>query len=266
MKLTNRRFYVLSHERSGTHFLINTLSKNLWVPDGNYYSVPDWFGGNRNGLRRHLRYQQSLLAQRLRPKQNGLIKSHPDRELFESCYWKYPVVYIVRDPRDALVSFWHHQRDPSSEAYIRRHNAQFSAHRFERFSDFLRAPLSDFLKYTFSLRGDFANVAERLAKHVAGWRAASNALVVRYEDLKAEPERIVEMVSQHLGIPRTREVRQVGVREMSSILPRKGVVGDFRNYLTAKDEAFLRAAWEAQGLSWEEDTLPAERFRQVALP
>jgi hypothetical protein len=224
------------------------------VPDGNYYSVPDWFGANQSGFRRHLRYQRSLLAQRLSAKQSGLIKSHPDRELFESCYWKYPVVYIVRDPRDALVSFWHHQNNPRSEAYIRRHNPELSAHRFEGFSDFLRAPLNDFLKYTFSLRGDFDNVAERLAKHVAGWRAAPSSLVVHYEALKADPESVVDSVSQFLGIPRVREVRTVGLQEMSSILPRKGVVGDFRNYLSPEDEAFIRAAWESQGLSWEEGT------------
>jgi len=250
-KSGTRRFYVVSHERSGTHFLINTLSENLEVPEGNYYSVPDWFGASDGGLKRCLYYQRSLLGQRLRAKQNGIIKSHPERELFEKYYWRYPVIYIERDPRDTLVSLWHHQKNPSSEAYIREHNPMLSAHSYERFSDFLCARVSEFLKYAFSLRGDFGNVAERLAKHVASWRAAPDTLTVRFEDLKADPTAVVDACSRFVGVPRASKVRTVGVRDRSSILPRKGVVGDFRNVFTAQDEELVRAAWEKYGLSWK---------------
>jgi hypothetical protein len=92
-------------------------------------------------------------------------------------------VYVVRDGRDVAVSYYHFYRSHL------RYTGSFDAF-FERF-----------------LRGEVQYGS--WFKHVAGWesrRGSPGVLIVRYEELKADPRRGVERLAElcELDVPPTR--------------------------------------------------------------
>jgi hypothetical protein len=227
-------FYVASHERSGTHFLINTLSKNTALrPE--FHGVGEWAGPYISGQKNEfghidwLRADWDAITARV-----SIIKTHADRELFDFRFPKTKAVYVMRDPRDTLVSFYYYLGQPHSSL-----------------SEFLRQPLSAYLRWANSRHGNSNSVAERWANHVKGWLEADDTVVVRYEELKTDYRGVLGRVSQFLNLKRLPFVAPVDLHEGYSIAPRKGVIGDWRNHFTDDDEALVRSAVEAAGLKWE---------------
>jgi len=94
-------FYVAAHERSGTHFLINTLSRNALLRP-RFHSAGEWIGpyvaGQQSEFGHMLRANWKEITARV-----SIIKTHSDRELFDFRYPKARAVYVLRDPRDTLV-------------------------------------------------------------------------------------------------------------------------------------------------------------------
>ena len=96
------RCYVITHERSGTHLTINLLIKNSTAELG-WRSVGEWHGP----------FDQPFTAfdhiERFNRADQGpgvVAKTHCDRDLFEKIYKPAPVIYVMRDPRDVMVSWW----------------------------------------------------------------------------------------------------------------------------------------------------------------
>jgi hypothetical protein len=239
-------FYVVSHERSGTHFLINTLLKNA-VLRPEYHDTGEWVGPYASGQNGQFAHIDALRANwESLPARVSIIKTHSDRELFDFRYPKAKVVYVLRDPRDTLVSFYHYLKDPPNKNF--RWNAE---HRYASLSEFLRRPLSSFLRWSYSRHGKSDTVAERWANHVKGWLGAGDAAVVRYEEIKTDFRRVLGRLSPSLNLTLLPSLSPVGLHESFSVAPRKGVIGDWRNHFTAEDEALVRDAVEQAGLEWE---------------
>ncbi|GIV76546.1 MAG: hypothetical protein KatS3mg050_0940 [Litorilinea sp.] len=242
-------FYVISHERSGTHFMINTILRNAYLRSG-WHNIGEWFGPYDNPANPFAHIDAFNSKWDLAHKQAAIIKSHCDRELFEARYRKAKVIYVLRDPRDTLTSwFYYLNRD---EFY--HYNPQVPDHRCKSFAEFLRRPVSPFLRYSYSLHGDFSNVAERWASHVNGWLKAAasdpNVLVVRYEELHRDYKHTLKKIASFLGLRLRLRTRPVGLNDVPAILPRKGIIGDWRNVFSEADEAFLREAVEKAGVEW----------------
>ena len=232
-------FYVISHERAGTHFTINSILRNCVIRRG-MHNIGEWFGPYENPAdqRLHIDAFNAKWAQ----KQTGpsIIKSHCDRDLFEAYYKKAKIIYVLRDPRDVMTSWFHYLNNPKYYAA----NPQVPDHHCASFADFIRRPASPFLLHCYSLKGDFSNVAERWAKHAKGWIDAPDTIVVRYEDLKIEPSNVLGEVADFLGLSLRRKISRVTIENAPSILPRKGTIGDWRSLFSPEDERFLMEAIE----------------------
>jgi hypothetical protein len=227
-------FYVVSHERSGTHFTINTIFANAYVVPRLRY-VGDWLGPYDHPATRHRHLEDFRREWPLWQRGGGLVKTHADAPLFKEWYPAAPVVYVWRDPRDTLVSFFHYLNSDE----LHRTNPGLESQRCSNFAEFLRRPLTDYLKHGFSHEPDFDNVAARWASHVSGWLSAPGICVVRYEQLKNNFREAVRDICRSVGaVPRWRQ-KAVGLRDAVSVLPRKGVAGEWRKYFTAEDEKFL---------------------------
>jgi hypothetical protein len=224
-------FYVISHERSGTHYLINTILKNC-IDIKTLHNIGEWFGPYDNHTRRfnHINEVNKSISS-----MKGIIKSHCDVKLFQSRYVALPVIYVVRDPRDVIVSWWHYL---NNDLYY-KYNPNVPDLRCPSISEFIRRPVSDFLRFCYSLRGAFTNVIERWASHVAGWDKADHVLIVRYEHLQLDFNKTIQIIAQHIGADLKEHLEPVKFGEGVSHLPRKGIIGDWKNWYGNPDLSLI---------------------------
>ena len=195
------------------------------------HNIGEWFGPYDNQQKRfdHIdQFNKTINSV------SGIIKSHCDIDLFCAHYLPFPVIYVVRDPRDVMVSWWHYLNNDNYYA----NNPVVSDHRSGEFYDFISRNVSDFLRFSYSLKGDFENVVDRWASHVAGW-GKCQTLLVRYEDIKFNlPKTLVE-ISQFLHVDLTAGIAAVRLSEGVSHLRRKGIVGDWINVCKKQDLIFI---------------------------
>jgi len=103
------------------------------------------------------------------------------------------IVWLVRDPRDAMISFLEYTRtrtgnDIEAEDFV------------ERYDFFLASPIDR--KCERRIQTSPISVGRAYAKHMNRWQEAakrSNVLPVRYEDLLSSPEETFGKVFAHLG-------------------------------------------------------------------
>lgn len=242
--------YIVTHERSGTHFLINTIANNFYISD-EWANLGEWFGPYDQPERRfdHIDEFNQQFGEMTRTAK--MIKSHCDRDLYEAKYQPRKVIYVFRDPRDTMVSFFHYLNNK----YFYEYNPTVEDHRCESVSEFIRRPISPFLRHCYSLHGQMENVVERWAQHVKGWIDQEGVLVLRYVDIKNDLPGVLDRVHRHVGLRRRRRQKAVGLGDRSSILPRKGVIGDWQNSMTEQDSDFIRETVTRAGLDWDRVTV-----------
>jgi len=252
-------FYIISHERSGTHFLINTIQLNARIRRGHgvgvgagwgRHNMGEWFGPYDQPAHRfdHIDYvnkRWTKLSSRA-----AIVKTHCDRALFDERYVPAPIIYIFRDPRDTLLSWYNYL----NQDRLYRIHPYLEDHRCTSFSDFIRRPASEFLKWSYSLEPHFANAAERWAAHVSSWlsRQDPQVHVVRFRDLKTNPERVLHDVAAFTGIGLKTDFHHAGLLGAESMLPQQGLRGAWKTKVSDADQQFIRAAAEKYGIVWND--------------
>jgi len=173
-----------------------------------------------------------------------------------------PVVYLLRDGRDVMVSYFFYRRKLAAEGSgIKKQLTKFrnllttksvepSCHDFSAFLQ----------KYT-----------DEWVTHLSTWLERSPQVVIRYEDLKTEPVKTLQtafgqlnveiapaIIEQGLDIFDFQKLsqRREGEEDRSSFF-RKGIAGDWKNHFADTDlEYFTRRAEDVMnqaGYSSQED-------------
>jgi hypothetical protein len=236
---------VFSHERSGTHLALNLLYRNLYIHQV-FLDLPVWNAPEIHCVNEHWKLAGRKVGDVLRI--GGLIKSHCEVEIYRNFLPKLPVIYVVRDPRDTLVSFFYYLNNREFHA----NNSGLEHLACECFSEFLRRPLDEFLRFGFSLDGTMQNVVERWARHYAGWKKEPSCLIMRYEDLLGNMVQSVWRIALFAKVFPKIFMRSYNVGEKGAILPRKGTVGDWKNHFSFEDLEFTESILAAQGISLTE--------------
>lgn len=183
---------VVSHERSGTHFLMNALAACY-----GYVTTP-WIDFDRQTFNINYSYlpevRDLLLALADRPVAN-VVKSHHAVEFFagelQRLAERYVIFVVCRHPMAVMLSFWRfiHQW-PWSEGPKTVDPLSFAC----------AEPCGQILRYQMKQR---PSMLLRWAAHVEGWLDAAakqpRVVVVRYEDLDANYEATVRGLAAHLG-------------------------------------------------------------------
>jgi hypothetical protein len=185
---------VVSHERSGTHFLMNALAAcygytsapfvNLDEPDViiNYFHPPS--------------LRDVLMGLATRPMAN-VVKSHHPAEFFgnelATLTRRYIIFVICRDPVAVMLSYW-------------RVMHRWAWNEGPKTADpvsFARAePCGRMMRYQMR---QCPNLLTRWAAHVEGWLTAAEGnariSIVRYEDLDSRYEATMDGFAPLLGRP-----------------------------------------------------------------
>jgi len=197
----HKTILVCSHERSGTHFLMNSIAKNSNYsvePYLNYDSKP--FGGiinffDRTEVKSNLMKLISFSINNKKYNLASIIKSHHPPHHFEELFGNEQLIflYIYRSPLDTLVSFWKfierwdHHEGPKGLSCL----------------DFINAkPEGQMMRYQYKT---YDTIFDRWANHVLAWYKISliykNVIIINYDDLINSYEKIITDLLKNIGIP-----------------------------------------------------------------
>ena len=221
-----QKLMVISHERSGTHFLINTLASlldlstnqqdlHLTESEDNYES-----GTYKEEVQLHLK----SIAKHPGP----IIKSHHHHVFFEDFdFNEHNIVpfYIYRDPRDVMVSCYH---------YFNSHPHLLTSRTFPSSTSPLDLAFNvQPTEYAFDKAYSYyknSSMLERWCRHVKPYLEDERFHKIKYEDLNLNFEETCEKISTLLH--NTSQSSQRPSLQHTSVSPRKGIVGDWKNHFS----------------------------------
>lgn len=183
---------VVSHERSGTHFLMNSIAGAYGYPPGQFLDF-DQTALNINYF--HPSAVAEVLKRASARPTPTVIKSHHAVEFFDGILDEVlahmPLFYIHRDPVDVMISYWRVVGSwPWHEGPRRMSALEFAA----------AEPEGMMMRYQ---QTQARNLLHRWARHVDGWTSAAEGrprlTVVRYDALKSRYEQTVAAFGDTLG-------------------------------------------------------------------
>lgn len=226
------KIMVASHERSGTHFLMNSIGKAF-----GYISSP-WvnFDGSTVPLNFYAAQEVTQFFERFRERfPLNIFKSHHPLTFFEesmdSFIDEFHIFYIYRDPRDVMVSLW-------------RFLNQLPWHEGPKTAtprELIRAePAGQMLRYQWKQE---PTMIHRWRTHVESWmfglpeRYQSRVTYIRFQDLQTNYENTLNKIATVLGPPRNTE--KPSLRD-STVLPHAGAVGSHKDIFGDEDLDLFR--------------------------
>lgn len=191
---------VCSHERSGTHFLMNSISINSDYsvnPFLNFDLIP--FGDMVNfyspiGVENFINHVSSITHLNHKYQLASIIKSHHCASTFKNLFNNPNILflYIYRRPIDVFVSFknfidnWDWNEGPKKNTL------------FEFITSFPEGRMQRYQEKSYN------NIFSRWAWHVSNWlnicSTTKNVLPIYYEDLKINYENTVHQILDFLQI------------------------------------------------------------------
>lgn len=238
---------VVSHERSGTHFLLNSLAEGLGSDFQQFFDL-DF------PLRINFYDPENLgrsLVQSRNMRSFTLMKSHHVFDFFQNVspvsLERIHVFYVYRDPRDVMVSF----RD-----FCSRIRWDYGP-RCDSPGEFMRsAPSGGMLRYQ---KRQEPSILHRWLTHVSGWlRGGPEIFGDRFTPITFEGLGLrYEETMGRIGAVLRRRV--VSTRRPSRtervVLPGRGTIGSYRASFTPEDLEHVRQivgpAMERHGLVWD---------------
>ena len=212
---------VISNERSGTHFLINTICLNFNLS-------PQWISVPHSSTP-----QEILDFLNSEEPSYRVYKSHHQSYSFKLS-WKrlkdFSKFYVVRDGRDVLTSQYYHFKH---YGWLRASNV----------SEFLRDSLDKCPeRYRYFDQKTSPNMVARWVTHINSWLPLlerENIAIIRYEDLHQNFGEVLGTISKRLDLSPSKITVKPLIGRDASVNPRKGIVGDYKNHFTEEDLDFF---------------------------
>lgn len=223
---------MVSHERSGTHFLMNSLAKcfgyiaNPWI-NFDISTLPVNFYAPKNIVEYFEQFRGKTIV--------NIFKSHHPYAFFEqvlpSIIDEFHIFYVYRDPRDVMLSMWrylntlHWYEGPktvSPKELIRQQ------------------PSGRLLRYQWNQE---PSMIHRWRTHVDGWTLGvpenmrSRVTLIRFKDLAQNFEQVIRSIGQFFDSPSSFEKPSLND---SSVLPHLGLVGGHKDVFDAEDLKLFR--------------------------
>jgi len=199
-----RFIIVVSHRRSGTHWVIDSIFNNFRDVKHGYLNLHRLLPFHKDHLsvdefRKHLRNEKVRI-----------LKTHSDGDF--SIFRQFPhvydffkkeilsaskIIYINRDGRDILNSLFYYLRSMGIN--------------YPTFSEFLRSK-NNFDNVSLNL-----NRVEFLKNHHESWDKAENKLELDYSDLARDYSDVIRRISSFLGMEHKNTIKNIELTKYNKI-------------------------------------------------
>jgi len=225
-----KKIIVISHERSGTHFLMNSIAYNSdysvspFLPCSGSTGI-NFF--NKGGIKEYFSFFKNL-------KISNIYKSHHHFNFFKKNLNElkddYLFLYIYRDPRDVFYSFWNFLKTYPDTGPVAN-----------TFSEFLtKKPEGKMLQFQTK---HYENILMRWEDNVKCWalntdkEIKENIKFIKYEDLNKNYDVTLKEIFGYLGIKLLSNIKPCPSKDV--LVPGRGKIGTYRFFLNNEDLNFI---------------------------
>jgi len=218
---------IVTHERSGTHLLINCIN---YINKGSFYTIGYTLNKKDFNLKgyTHTVYKDIMSNAHLL---NSISKSHHQVEFvagyLDFLFEKYKVIYVKRNLWDVLASYYKfipasEQKDfPSIEEWV-----------FNKPDDIGRKFLQPYSPDPHIIV-EPENYVHRWYLHTSGWlKYANQMLVVNYEDMlldyPSQKQKIEDFIKRKIAL----KIPDVNDRSFPNFRPVKGIIGSHKEVMS----------------------------------
>lgn len=219
---------VITHERSGTHLLINCINYDI---KGNFLTIGYTNNKNEFNLKsyKHITYRDIMSSAYI---PNSVNKSHHQIEFMNDyldfLFSKYKVIYVKRDVKDVLNSYY--KFIPTPEQLLS----------FPKFEEWIFCKPDDIgRKFLQSYAPDPhiivepENYVHRWLLHTNGWlKHKDNMLVVNYEDMLVDYSTQKQIIEDYIGKKIADKIPDVHDKSFPNFGPVKGIIGGHKQIMS----------------------------------
>jgi hypothetical protein len=229
--INQKKILVISHERSGTHFLMNTLALNFGYISKPWINIDYELGLNL--------YSANILLSFFRQMHEkpilNIVKTHHQAgfyiDFIDYLTDQFHVFYIYRDPRDVMLSFWKMISGLSWD----------EGPKVSSVGEFMRAaPRGGNLRYQ---KMQTETMLSWWQAHVEGWadvaeiHAGQKIMMLSFESLNLDFDGTVKNIGNRIGHPVATPV--CPSKEVNVVRAGPGKTGGHRDFFTQSDHDFV---------------------------
>jgi len=231
----SKKILVVSHERSGTHFLINTIAYNFPWYSNKVITLDskDIINPDEDTVNSYIKEVEYRFKKYFGKRVSRIFKSHHQYYFFKDyineLLDEFIIFYLVRNVNDTLTSLYYYFKW-----------GQRLAHKpFPVENDFSK--LIRLKPYMYPTDGvnsvkKSENFIYRWINHVESWlEAEGNINIVKYEALKRDPGKVISQIAEVLKEDMPERIVIPQLKKSPSIFPRKGIIGDWKNIFEKED-------------------------------
>ncbi|MBU1882251.1 MAG: sulfotransferase domain-containing protein [bacterium] len=210
--------YIATYPRSGTTWMLRSLifllgGQEAEVDSKNYstHTLP-LMSDSKIGFKHPIETNRPVI-----------VKTHlPNKLFFQNCTHSR-TIYILRDGRDVLTSYYFFKQP---RAWKRNpEEIRFDADEFAR---------------------ELEVESVKWAEHVSGWLKRPHVFFTAYETLKVNYAEEISAVTEYVGLPLKRTIKDAQVEFVDNFTPdnkffRKGIIGDWQNYWDDRHKRIFKA-------------------------
>jgi hypothetical protein len=223
---------VITHERSGTHLLINMINIEN---KGAFYSVGVLDHKEKNILYNY-RYhvEKDILLGNYR--ENIVFKSHHQIQFYENIldflFENYYVIYLKREVKDVLISYYKFLNDIGNKVPFPN---------FPDFKDWIFMNPNHIGREILGYK-DFPDphiiiepkdYLDRWLLHIKGWKKYDKKfLTITYEDILTDYQQTKEKIEGYIHQKISDKIPDINDKSLPNISPNKGIIGVYKEYMT----------------------------------
>jgi hypothetical protein len=218
---------VITHERSGTHLLINCIN---YANNGQFYTIGYTPNENLFNLKGHFHVTHKDVMSNAYAT-NLVCKSHHQVDFMTSyidfLFAKYKVIYVKRNLPDVLTSYYRFIPKPEEKDFPNIEDWVFS-----KPDDIGHKYLQPYSPDPHIII-EPENYIHRWYLHTSGWlKYASKMLVVNYEDMLLDYRNQKQKIENYIGRKIADKIPDINDKSLPNFGPVKGIIGGHKELMS----------------------------------